>query len=71
MAKEADRDKAIMREILKLNKKIDYLTDNVFTLLNQISDKVGVEKENVPQPFINVPAPKADWTIKAKGQDNE
>jgi hypothetical protein len=71
MAKEADRDRSIMREILKLNKKIDYLTDNVFILLNQISDKVGVDKENVAPPFINVPAPKADWTIKAKGQDNE
>lgn len=66
------REEELERQIKKLNKKIDYLTDNVFILLNKISSKVGADSDEAPiQPFINVPAPQAEWKIKAKGQDNE
>lgn len=39
MSKEADRDKSIMNQILKLHKKIDYLTDQVMDRLDKIQSK--------------------------------
>jgi hypothetical protein len=39
MGKEAERDKAIMTQIIKLHKKIDYLTDEVMGRLDKIMDE--------------------------------
>lgn len=66
MGKEADRDKAIMREVIKLHKKIDYLTDQVIDRL----DKMTGEQAQKDFPF----APKPDegiQSIRIKGQENE
>ena len=62
MGKEADRDKSIMSQILKLHKKIDYLTDEVMTRLDEISDKVSEEDEDPEFPFA--PTPRGVQSIK-------
>jgi len=48
MGKEADRDKSIMAQILKLHKKIDYLTDEVMSRLDKMSNQ---DKSNTEFPF--------------------
>ena len=62
MGKEADRDKSIMSQVLKLHKKIDYLTDEVMTRLDEISDKVSEEDEDPEFPFA--PTPRGVPSIK-------
>jgi hypothetical protein len=51
MGTEADRDKSIISQITKLHKKIDYLTDEVMTRLDAISNKVSEESEDPDFPF--------------------
>ena len=66
MGKEADRERAIMREVIKLHKKIDYLTDQVMERL----DKMTGEQAQKDFPF----APPPDEGIKSiriKGRENE
>jgi hypothetical protein len=48
MGKEADREKSIMSQIIKLHKKIDYLTDEVMTRLDKISNTT---ESNTEFPF--------------------
>ena len=67
MGKEADRDKSIMREVLKLHKKIDYLTDEVMTRL----DKLIPDNQEAQQDFPFAPNPPEGITeIKIKQRDN-
>ena len=67
MRKEADRDKSIMAQIIKLHKKIDYLTDEVMSRL----DKMTGEEAQKEFPF----APKPSEAIKSisikKRENNE
>ena len=64
MGKEAERDKAIMREVIKLHKKIDYLTDQIMDRF----DKMSGEEAQKEFPF----APKQGIeSISIKGQNNE
>ncbi len=65
MGKEADRDKSIMSQILKLHKKIDYLTDEVMTRLDKLAG------EEAQQDFPFAPKPEGIKTIKIKGKENE
>lgn len=53
MGKEADRDKSIMTQIIKLHKKIDYLTDEVMTRL----DKITGEEDEAQKDFPFAPTP--------------
>ena len=67
MGKEADRERAIMRELIKLHKKIDYITDQVIERL----DKMSGEQAQKEFPF----APKPNEAIQSisikKKEDNE
>ena len=65
MGKEADRDKSIMAQILKLHKKIDYLTDQVMDRL----DKLAGEESQQDFPFA--PKPEGIKSIKCKGYKGE
>ena len=65
MGKEADRDKSIMSQILKLHKKIDYLTDKVMIRLDKLAG------EEAQQDFPFAPKPEGIKTIKIKGKENE
>ena len=65
MGKEADRDKSIMAQILKLHKKIDYLTDQVMDRL----DKLAGEESQQDFPFA--PKPEGIKSIKCKGYKDE
>jgi len=67
MGKEADREKAIMSQIIKLHKKIDYLTDEVMARL----DRLAPEEEQAQQDFPFAPNPPQGITeIKIKQRDN-
>jgi len=66
MGKEADREKAIMASIIKLHKKIDYLTDQVMDRL----DKMTEEEDQAQKDFPFAPSPPqgiTEITIKKKG----
>ncbi len=65
MGKEADRDRSIMREVLKLHKKIDYLTDKVMDRLDKLTG------EEAQQDFPFAPKPEGIKSIRIKGKDNE
>ena len=65
MGKEADRDRSIMREVLKLHKKIDYLTDQVMDRLDKLAG------EEAQQDFPFAPKPEGIKSIKCKGYKYE
>tara|TARA_Y100000361_G_scaffold144848_1_gene153366 strand:- start:45 stop:245 length:201 start_codon:yes stop_codon:yes gene_type:complete len=66
MGKEADRDKAIMSQMIKLHKKIDYLTNEVMSRL----DKLIPDNEEAQQDFPFAPNPPQGITeIKIKDRE--
>tara|TARA_Y100001938_G_C7789737_1_gene281944 strand:+ start:112 stop:315 length:204 start_codon:yes stop_codon:yes gene_type:complete len=67
MGKEADRDRSIMREVLKLHKKIDYLTDQVMDRLDKMTEK----EDEAQKDFPFAPKPEGIKSIRIKGEDNE
>tara|TARA_B100000131_G_scaffold315342_1_gene353589 strand:+ start:2080 stop:2280 length:201 start_codon:yes stop_codon:yes gene_type:complete len=60
-------EKNIMSQILKLHKKIDYLTDEVMTRLDEISDKVSEEEDDPEFPFAPKPQGINEIKIINKG----
>lgn len=66
MGKEADRDKSIMTQIIKLHKKIDYLTDEVMTRL----DKMTGEEAQKEFPFAPKPNEATIQSISIKKREN-
>ncbi len=56
-----------MSQILKLHKKIDYLTDEVMTRLDEISDKVSEEEDDPEFPFAPKPQGINEIKIINKG----
>ena len=65
MGKEAERDKAIMSQIIKLHKKIDYLTDQVMDRLDKMID----EESQKDFPFAPI-QPKGITEIRIKEKGN-
>jgi len=66
-------DKELERQFKLLNKKIDYITDNIITSLNNISDKIEKQKKQNQQGTLlvnpaNPPYPEVE-SIKIKGQE--
>lgn len=66
-------DKELERQFKLLNKKIDYITDNIITSLNNISDKIEKQKKQNQQGTLLVNPANPPYSevesIKIKGQE--
>jgi hypothetical protein len=61
----SESDKSILREIAKLHKKIDYLTDEVMSRLDQLPK----EEEEAQKDFPFAPNPQGIKEIKIKRKE--
>ena len=46
MGKQADREEAIMVQLIELHKKMDYITEEVSTKLDKILNEVGEDNDD-------------------------